>query len=113
VDVRYALALGDIDPYRMAEDVLVPLSCVTSFGGGERVDAGSALVVRGAEVSAVRRQAGLLEVRVFNPRPAATTVEIPDHTGWLVDLRGRPSAPFQGSFDLRAQGIATVRLDPA
>jgi hypothetical protein len=68
--------------------------------------------VRGAEVSSVRRQAGLLEVRVFNPQPVATTVEIPERTGWLVDLRGRPSAPFQGSFELRAEGIATARLDP-
>jgi mannosylglycerate hydrolase len=112
IDVRYAIALGDIDPYRMAEDVLVPLPCVTSFGGGQRADRGSALGVRGAEVSAVRREAGLVEVRVFNPRPVPTRVEIPERTGWLVDLRGRPVTPFEGSFDLRAEGIATVRLDP-
>ncbi len=112
IDVRYAIALGDVDPYRIAEDVLVPLPVVASLGGGERADRGSALSVRGAEVSAVRREAGLIEVRVFNPRPVATTVEIPEHTGWLVDLRGQPVAPFQGSFELRAEGIATVRLDP-
>jgi hypothetical protein len=68
-------------------------------------------VVRGAEVSALRRQAGRVEVRVFNPKPAATSVEIPDRTGWLVDLRGRPVAPFEGRFELRAQGIATALLD--
>ncbi len=112
VEVRYAIAVREIDPYRMAEDVLVPLACVPSFGGGGRADNGSVLTVRGAEVSSVRRQGGLLEVRVFHPRPVATTVEIPDHTGWLVDLRGEPVAPFQGSFALRAEGIATVRLDP-
>jgi hypothetical protein len=113
IAVRYAIALGDVDPYRMAEDMLVPLSCVASFGGGERPDRGSALSVRGAEVSAVRREAGLIEVRVFNPRPVSARVEIPEHTGWLVDLRGRPLTPFEGSFDLRAEGIATVRLEPA
>jgi hypothetical protein len=111
IDVRYAIALGDVDPYRMAEDLLVPLSCVASFGGGERPDRGSALRVSGAEVSAVRREAGLMEVRVFNPRPVPTRVEIPERTGWLVDLRGRPLTPFEGSFDLRPEGIATVRLD--
>ena len=67
--------------------------------------------MRGAEVSAVRRQAGRLEVRVFNPRSTPTTVEIPDRTGWLVDLRGRPLAAFEGHFDLRAHGIATALLD--
>ncbi len=113
VDVRYAIALGDLDPYRMAEEVLVPLLTAASFGGGERPERGSTLSVRGAEVSAVRREGGLVEVRVFNPRPSATTVEIPDHTGWLVDLRGRPVAAFEGSFDLRAEGVATFRLDPS
>ncbi len=113
VEVRYALALGEVDPYRMAEDVLVPLRCVASLGGGERPDRGAALSVAGAEVSAVRRRAGAIEVRVFNPGDTAATVEVPGRTGWLVDLRGRPVAPFQGSFDLRPWGIATFRLDPA
>jgi hypothetical protein len=111
IDVSYALAVGPIDPYRMADDVLVPLATAASFGGGDRPDTGAALVVRGAEVSALRRQAGRVEVRVFNPKPAATSVEIPDRTGWLVDLRGRPVAPFEGRFELRAQGIATALLD--
>jgi hypothetical protein len=62
-------------------------------------------------VSAVRRQAGRVEVRVFNPRPTATAVEFPGRSGWLVDLRGRPVAPFYGQFELRAQGIATALLD--
>jgi hypothetical protein len=111
IDVSYALAVGPIDPYRMADDVLVPLTTAASFGGGDRPDTGSALVVRGAEVSALRRQTGRVEVRVFNPKPAATSVEIPDRTGWLVDLRGRPVARFEGRFELRAQGIATALLD--
>jgi hypothetical protein len=110
VEARYALALGEVDPFRMSDDVLVPLATTASFGGGDRPERGSALTVRGAEVSAVRREAGRLEVRVFNPHPAPTVVEVKDRSGWLVDLRGRPVAPFDGAFDLRAHGIATVRL---
>jgi hypothetical protein len=48
-------------------------------------------------------------------------VAVPGHTGWLVDLRGRPlgsghegqaTEPFDGSFLLRPWGIATARLVP-
>ena len=112
VAVRYALQVGEVDPYALADDILLPLATTASFGGGRRPDRGTALTVTGAEVSAVQRRAGLLEVRVFNPRPAPTTVEIPEHTGWLVDLRGRPVAPIEGRFDLGPHRIATVRLDP-
>ena len=111
VDVTYAIAIGDVDPYRLADDVLVPLATAGSFGGGDRPDRGAELTVRGAEVSSVRRQAGQVEVRVFNPRPEATSVEIPGRAGWLVDLRGRTLAPFEGGFELRGHGIATARLD--
>jgi len=111
VEVHYALAVGEVDPYRMAADVLDPLLTAGSFGGGDRAGSGSTLSVRGAEVSAVRRSAGQVEVRVFNPGPTATTVEIAGRSGWLVDLRGRPVTPFEGSFELRSEGIATARLD--
>lgn len=111
VDVTYALAVRDVDPYDLADDILVPLAVTGSFGGGERSGRGSELTVDGARVSAVRRDAGALEVRVFNPTAAETTVRLPGRTGWLVDLRGRPVAPVEGSFPLRPQGIATVRLD--
>ena len=111
VEVRYALAVDEDNPYRLATDVLDPLLTTGSFGGGDRPARGSALSVRGAEVSAVVRKGGQVEVRVFNPAPTATTVEIADRSGWLVDLRGRPVAPFEGSFELRPQGIATARLD--
>ena len=57
-------------------------------------------------------QAGALEVRVFNPTDDADDrVTLPGCAGWLVDLRGRPVAPFEGSFPLRPHGIATARLD--
>jgi Glycosyl hydrolases family 38 N-terminal domain/Alpha mannosidase middle domain len=110
VTASYALAVGDVDPYVMADDVLVPLAAVGSLGGGERPDRGSTLTVRGAEVSALVRRAGLLELRVFNPTASATTVEIAGRSGWLVDLRGRALTPFEGTFELRAHGIATARL---
>ncbi len=61
-------------------------------------------------MSALRRENGVLEVRVFNPTPDTTTVVIPGHAGWLVDLRGYPLGHFEGSFELRPFGIATARL---
>ena len=111
VDVTYALAVGDVDPYALADDVLLPLQVTSSFGGGDRPDRGTELTVEGAQVSSVRRNAGAVEVRVFNPGDDETTVALAGRSGWLVDLRGRPVAPFEGSFALRAHGIATARLD--
>jgi hypothetical protein len=111
VSLRYALAVGDdVDPFAMADDVLLPLEVVTTLGGGTRPSAGSELTIEGAEVSALRREGGLIEVRVFNPTAAPTTVGIAGRAGWLVDLRGYPERPFEGSFDLRPFGIATARL---
>ena len=113
VELRYALALDCDDPYRLADDVLLPLEPVQSLGGGPRPAAGSEMTVHGAEVSALHRVAGVLEVRVFNPTPEPTVVSFPGRTGWLVDLRGYPEAPFEGSFELRPFGIATARLHGA
>ena len=111
VDVHYALCVADADPYQLVDDVLLPLQLSGSFGGGSRPDRGSELTVDGAQVSSVRRSAGALEVRVFNPTDTDTTVGLPGRSGWLVDLTGRPVAPFEGSFALRPHGIATARLD--
>jgi hypothetical protein len=72
---------------------------------------GSVLAVRGAEVSALQRVDGGLEMRVFNPHDEATVVVVAGRAGWLVDLRGAPLERFDGSFPLRAWGIATARLD--
>ena len=110
IEARYALALDCDDAYALADEVLVPLDVRYSAGGGNRPSSGSMLEVTGAEVSAVRRVAGLLEVRVFNPTPAATRVGLGDRRGWLVDLRGRTLEGVDGSFELRPFGIATVRL---
>jgi hypothetical protein len=110
VDIRYGVAIGDHDPWAMADDLLLPLEVVPSFGGGWRPNHGSELEVRGAQVSAVRRVAGGLEVRVFNPTDRATAVELPGRSGWLVDLRGRPWQAVDDGFELHPFGIATVRL---
>ncbi len=112
VSLSYALAVGHDDPYALADDVLVPLDVVTALGGGTRPTAGSALNIEGAQVSAVRRENGLLEVRVFNPTGHTAMVTMPGHAGWLVDLRGYPERHFEGSFELRPFGIATARLGP-
>ena len=113
IELRYAVALGDVDPWAFVDDVLLPLEVVGSLGGGTRPDAGSALEVEGAEVSAVRRERGVLEVRVFNPAGSPATVRVGDRSGWLVNLVGSPVEPFDGAFELRPYGIATFRLPDA
>jgi mannosylglycerate hydrolase len=127
---RWAVAVGDgVDPYALADAVLVPLLVGghgdhASRGTGPSPAApeaptrpdlsatGTALDIDGAVVSAVVREGDGLVVRVFNPGDAATTVRIPGRRGWLVDLRGRPVEPVEGEFPLRARGIATVALHP-
>jgi alpha-mannosidase len=111
-EARYAVCTDpSVDPYALVDDVFLPFEVVSSDGGGWRVDTGSELEVTGAEVSAVVRTAGALEVRVFNPLAAPTAVSFGDRSGWLVDLRGQPLEPFAGTFELRPWGIATARLD--
>ena len=110
VEARYALHIGDTDPYALVDDAFLPLLIATASGGGEADDSGTALTVEGAEVSAVRRVAGGLEVRVFNPRAETTRVRFDGRQGWRVDLRGRPVEPFDGSIDLGPFAISTVRL---
>jgi alpha-mannosidase len=110
VSLRYALMAGCDDPYAMADDLLLPLEVVNSLGGGTRAAAGAALQIDGAQVSAIQRVGGDLEIRVYNPTAQATTVALPGRSGWLVDLRGYPTEPFEGSFELRPFGLATARL---
>ena len=110
IEARYALCVGCDDPYALVDDAFVPLEVVYAPGGGWRPASGSALEVDGAEVSAVRRAAGMLEVRVFNPTDAA------DHGVGSGRARAgsstcgaAPSSAVDGSFELRPFGIATVR----
>jgi hypothetical protein len=109
--VRYALAVGDGDPYALAEQVWDPMLVAPGTGGGRLAATGSRLVVEGAEVSALRRQDHHLEVRVFNPSDQTVTVGIPGHEGWLVDLLGRQLERWREGFLLRPWAIATARLD--
>lgn len=111
VEARYALHAGDADPYALVDDAFLPMPVVDAGGGGGRPATGCALAVEGAEVSAVQRAAGALEVRVFNPSPAPTTVRIDGRAGWLVDLRGQPLEAFEGGFELGPWAFATARLD--
>jgi alpha-mannosidase len=110
VSVRYAVHVGAGDPYQLADQAWLPFEVAQSAGGGWLPSQGSHLAVNGAEVSSLRRVAGRLEVRVFNPTDRETTVVIDGHSGWLVDLRGSPVQPFDGAFALRPWGIATARL---
>jgi mannosylglycerate hydrolase len=109
LELRLAVHAGGRDPWAVADEVLVPLQ-VTKAGGGPGPRSGQALRVEGAEVSAVLREGGSLLVRVHNPSPEATEVRVDGRSGWLVDLRGRPLAPFDGGFPLGPWQIATARL---
>ena len=111
VEARFAVHLGGRDPYAVVDDLSLPLQ-VTRGGGAAASGAptGQALSITGAEVSAVVREAGQLIVRLFNPSAEAVTVTIDGRAGWLIDLRGRPVKPFEGSIDLMPWQIATVNL---
>jgi hypothetical protein len=109
--VRYAVALGAADPWRLADLAWMPLPVVHGTGTGPFAPSGSRLTIKGAEVAALHRRDDAIEVRVFNPTDEAVTVELPGHTGRLVDLRGHTVGLWSESFALRAWGIATARLD--
>jgi hypothetical protein len=111
IEVRYAVHVGEADPYDLVDDAFVPLWTAVSAGGGTRAAEGQELSVEGARVSALRRAPGGLEVRVFNPSSSSTEVRIAGRRGWLVDLRGRPLEPFEGGFPLAPWRIATARID--
>jgi alpha-mannosidase len=107
---------SDAGLHAQADEFLVPLERVrTSTQSGSAPPTGRPLRVEGAVVSAVTRDAGGLVVRVFNPLATAVEVRVERDstpaTGWLIDLLGRPEERFQAAFQLRAAGIATVRLD--
>jgi hypothetical protein len=113
VEARYSLSVDpSVDPYALVDAAFLPLLPARAEGGGDRPASGSALEIEGAEVSAVQRVGGALEVRLWNPSADEREVRIEGRRGWLVDLRGRPLATLDGSFPLRGWGIATVRLRP-
>ncbi|HEX9260215.1 MAG TPA: hypothetical protein VF855_11805, partial [Acidimicrobiales bacterium] len=67
VERRFSIALGDVDPFALADDLLVPLQVTYGAGLGTLPPVHQVLSVDGAEVSSLRRRAGGLELRVFNP----------------------------------------------
>jgi hypothetical protein len=109
--LRYGVQIGDADPYALVDQAFLPLTVLEAPGGGHRPEAGSALTVDGAEVSALHRVAGALELRVFNPTDRPATVRVAGRRGWLVNLRGQAEEPFYEVFALRPWGIATARLE--
>ncbi len=110
LSLRYALHLGNGDPYALVDQAWLPLEVAYGTGGGRRGPEGSDLTVTGAEVSALRRVGGGIELRAFNPTDRPTTVSVGPRSGWLVDLRGAPIEPFDGGFPLGAWRFATARL---
>jgi alpha-mannosidase len=104
------------DCYGAADAFLVPFerARVVAHTNASRPSSGTALRVDGAEVSAVHRVPGGLVVRVFRTAADAGPVAV-EHAGvpargHVVDLRGRPVAPFEGSIELRPFEIATLQL---
>jgi len=105
------------DCYASADAFLVPFERVRAAGTATpiRPPTGTALAVDGAEVSAVLRTPGGVIVRMFRTDPDPDLVRVDyDGTparGWVIDLHGRPVAPFEGSVALRPWEICTVQLD--
>jgi len=110
VEAHYAIAIGEVDPFASADDFLLPLEVAIAPGDGHGADSGQAVSIEGAEVSAVVRVPGGIEVRVWNPSDEPTTVTITDGVGWVVDLRGRPVRAFENETGLGPWEILTVRM---
>jgi hypothetical protein len=119
--VQYAVLLhrGDwreADCYGAADAFTVPFehARVTHRGDATRPARGSALAIEGAELSAVTRVAGGLVVRLFRTDPTEGSARV-EHEGtpargYVVDLRGRPIARFEGEVTLRPWEIATLQI---
>jgi len=58
----------------------------------------------------VLREGSTLRLRVFNPSAEPATAVVEGRHGWVVDLRGRPVAPFEGTVELRPWEVATLAL---
>jgi hypothetical protein len=116
--LRYGVALRPDDGTALAsvalplvDELSLPLLTAWAPGGGHLPAAGSALVVEGAEVSAVLREDGHLVLRAFEATGSPATMRVPGRTGTVVDLRGATLAPFTGELTLGPWEIVTVRLD--
>ena len=111
--MRYAVAVGDVDPYALVDDAFLPLMVGRARGVGDGPDSGSHLRVSGAPVSSLRRHDGRLELRVFNPGNEDVEVRVEGREGWQLDLKGTPIAPFTETVALPPGRITTLALtDP-
>jgi 2-O-(6-phospho-alpha-D-mannosyl)-D-glycerate hydrolase len=105
------------DCYGAADAFLVPLerARVPATTSRKLATSGQRLAVDGAEVSAVLRNPSALVLRLFRTAPddGTVTVELDGAParGWMVDLRGRPSAPFEGAVTMRPWEIVTLQID--
>ena len=109
--MRYAVAVGDVDPYALADDAFLPFLTGRARGAGDGESSGTHLQVTGAPVSSLRRHDGRLELRVFNPGNEETEVRVEGRQGWLMDLKGTPLEAFEEAVELPAGRIATLALD--
>ena len=129
--LRYGFQVGPADPYALVDDAFLeltvadpakirgmaaaqPASEATQMSAGPGADQSR----RSGAVGARRR--GLLGASGGGPPRGAgvepgrrpdTTVELAGRSGWLVDLRGAPVAPFTQTIDLGPWRIATLVVD--
>lgn len=103
--------LAPPDPYALVDDAFVPLLVAQGSGTGTAPDHLRWLDLRGAEVSAVDGSGTAASVRVFNPGDTPTVVDVPGRRGWVLDLAGRPLAPFEDRVELAAHRIATLSFE--
>lgn len=111
--VRYTLAPGCGDPFRLTDEVWTPLLPFRSAGDGHLPERGSRLEVDlgGCVLSALRRRAGAVEMRVFNPTGTGKAVTLPGRAGSLVDLGDRVVARWDSRFEVGPRAVVTARLD--
>ena len=111
VELRYALALDCDDPYAAGRRRPAPAR--------DRPEPGRRPAARlGQRAGGARRRGQRAPpggrrargARLQPDGPARRWSRSPVAPGWLVDLRGYPQEPFEGSFELRPFGIATARL---
>ena len=100
----------------IADRFLIPLETTSATGSAsaDRESIGSALQVTGAVVSTLRREAGALILRAFNPLKTTALLEISvgerPALGEVIDLIGEALSPFTGTLALRPNEIVTLRL---
>jgi alpha-mannosidase len=108
---RYGIDVSGANPYDLVQDLSEAMVVLPSLGGGTRAGSGSSFTVAGAQISSLRRVAGHLELRVFNPEADPCTVTLPGRSGALIDLRGTEVGRFEDALELAPHRFATIRFD--